>query len=162
MDFASLYEEDMETWAELQVAALRRLAETKGPWSNVIDWENVIEEINDFSSDRHAAQSLLRNAFVHWLKICGDPESLSVRRWRIDATDFLKQAQARLKPAMRARIDLDRVWLNAMQAAANALAEFERELPASVPRSCPFTFDEIVEMDPESDLKLILSSEDRR
>jgi len=162
MDFARLYEEDVETWAELQVAALRRLAQTKGPWSNVIDWENVIEEIDDWSSDRRAAQSLLRNAFAHYLKICADPESLSVRRWRIDATDFLSQAQAKLRPAMRARIDLDRVWLKARQAAANALQEFERELPASVPRRCPFTFDEIVEMDPRVDLKLMLLSEDRR
>ena len=78
MDFATLYAEDVETWAELQVAALRRLAATPGPWSNVIDWENVIEEIEDLGSEqRRAVESLLENAFAHAIKIAADPESLS-------------------------------------------------------------------------------------
>lgn len=49
MDFATLYKEDIETWAETQIAALRRLAEHPGPLANVIDWENVIEEIEDLA-----------------------------------------------------------------------------------------------------------------
>ena len=49
MDFATLYAEDVETWAELQVDALRRLAATPGSWANIIDWENVLEEIESWA-----------------------------------------------------------------------------------------------------------------
>jgi hypothetical protein len=60
LDFATLYEDDIETWAELQVEALRRLAAMPGPWANKIDWENVIEEIEDVGSNqRRAVESLL-------------------------------------------------------------------------------------------------------
>ena len=63
MDFATLYEDDVETWAELQVAALRRLAAIPGPWANTVDWENVIEEIEDLGSEkRTSVESLLENA----------------------------------------------------------------------------------------------------
>src|SRR5439155_268668 len=82
LDFAALYEDDTETWAERQVAALRRLAAMPGPWANRIDWENVIEEIQDLGSEqRRAAESLLQNALAHALKIVADPESLSAERW---------------------------------------------------------------------------------
>ncbi|WP_375462146.1 DUF29 domain-containing protein [uncultured Enterovirga sp.] len=156
MDFATLYEEDIETWAEIQVAALRRLAAIPGPWSNVIDWENVIEEIDDLSSDRKAAESLLRNAFAHLLKAAADPDSLAVRRWRVDTSDFLDQARVKLKNSMRQRLDLDRVWMDARDAATNSLKEYDRALPPDIPRSCPFSFDDIRALDPDVDLTALL------
>ena len=44
MDIASLYDDDIVSWAEQQAAALRELA-AKPELSNVVDWENLIEEV---------------------------------------------------------------------------------------------------------------------
>ena len=145
MDFATLYEEDVETWAKLQVAALQRLATRPGPWSNVVDWENVIEQIDGLSSDRKAAESLLRIAFAHVLKASADPESLSVPRWRIDASDLLDQAQRKLKldQELKARKALQLV----VDPDASAL-----HLPPGIPCTCPFALDELLAEDFTYDL----------
>ena len=55
IDFATLYAEDVETWAELQVDALRRLAAAPASWANIIDWENVLEVIESLGSERRRA-----------------------------------------------------------------------------------------------------------
>ncbi len=44
MDQPTLYDDDIVTWADEQVAALRALA-ARSDLSNAVDWENVIEEI---------------------------------------------------------------------------------------------------------------------
>jgi len=145
MDFATLYDDDLETWAELQVEALRRLAATPGPWTNAVDVENVIEEIESFgASERRAVESLLANAFAHALKIIADPSSLSIEQWRRDVRLFLSNAQARIRPAMRSRIDMDEVWTEACGQAEAALDAFDRTLPQLSAR-CPFTFDEVMD-----------------
>lgn len=146
MNFATLYEQDIETWAELQVAALRRLASTPGPWSNIIDWENVIEEIEDLGSQkREAAESLLGLVFVHLLKLRADPGSMAADHWRVEITNFLKRARTKAARSMRARIDLDRVWCDSLKEAERSLRSYHRSLPADTPRRCPFTFDELLD-----------------
>ena len=86
MEFSTLYDEDTETWAELQVVALRRLACTPGPWANAIDWENVIEEVEDLGAERRrAVESLLENAFVHVLRL---PRTLTPYPQIIGGTRF--------------------------------------------------------------------------
>src|SRR3954468_12989519 len=114
MNDATLYQDDVETWAELQVAALRRLATMPGPWANIIDWENVIEEIESLGSEqRRAVESLLENALAHALKLVGDPNSLSTEQWKKEINTFLKQARKKIKPAMRSRIDIGEIWHDA-------------------------------------------------
>jgi hypothetical protein len=150
MDFATLYEEDIETWAEIQVAALRRLAATPGPWANAVDVENVVEEIEDLgSSQRAAVESLLQHAFAHAMKLLQDPASLSAKHWRAEVRGFLRQARKRLKPAVSRRIDLDEVWTEARVQAGTALEAFDRSLD-DIPEACPFTIAEIA--DPTFDL----------
>lgn len=147
MDFAKLYDEDIETWAELQVAALRRLAAMPGPWANAIDWENVIEEIKDLGAERRRqVQSFLENAFAHILKIVGDPNSLSAEHWKKEIQTFWKQAHENAERSMRSRIDMDKIWQRACKQASNALEAFDRTLP-EVPRSCPYSFDDVLDQD---------------
>jgi hypothetical protein len=156
MDFATLYEEDIETWAELQVAALRRLAEMPGPWANAIDIENVIEEIEDLgSSQRDAVQSLLQNAFAHVLKLAADPGSLAVEHWRRELNQFWTQARDKIKPAMRHRIEMQKLWERAWTQAADILAPFDRAIPEAVPRTCPYSFDDVLDpgFDPLTELR---------
>jgi Domain of unknown function DUF29 len=150
VDFATLYAEDVETWAELQIEALRRLAAMPGPWANALDWENVIEEIEDLGSgQRRSVESLLVEAFAHILKIAADPESLSAEHWKNEVQNFWTQAQEAGKPAMRSRIDMEKIWRRACKLASDSLDAFDRTLPA-VPRSCPYCFDDVLdrEFDP--------------
>jgi hypothetical protein len=152
MDFATLYDEDIETWAELQVAALRRLAARPGPWANVIDWENVIEEIDDLGSEkRESVESLVENALTHLIKILADPTSLSVVHWRREARSFLFQARAKAKRSMRSRIDMDDIWRKSVSGAANALEAYDRALPLGLADRSPFSFDELLgeDLDPD-------------
>jgi len=147
MDFATLYAEDVETWAELQVDALRRLAATPGSWANIIDWENVLEEIESLGSEqRRAVESLLENALAHALKVVGDPNSLSTERWKKEIVNFLRQARKKIKPAMRSRIDIEEIWQDACEQASDTLEAFDRTLP-DVPQRCPFSFDDLLDAD---------------
>jgi hypothetical protein len=144
VDFASLYTEDIETWAEYHVAALRRLAAMPGPWANAIDWENVIEEIEDLGSEqRRAVESLLEKAFAHALKIVADPDSLSAEHWKKELTTFLDQARVKMKPSMQSRVDMDKIWQNACKQASNTLEAFDQTMP-EVSQSCPWSFDEVM------------------
>ena len=159
MDFATLYAEDVETWAELQVDALRRLAATPGSWANIIDWENVLEEIESLGSEqRRAVESLLENALAHALKVVGDPNSLSTERWKKEIVNFLRQARKKIKPAMRSRIDIEEIWQDACEQASDTLEAFDRTLP-DVPQRCPFSFDDLLDadFDPLRDLRLLLT-----
>jgi Domain of unknown function DUF29 len=164
LDFATLYEDDIETWAELQVEALRRLAVMPGPWANRIDWENVIEEIEDVGSNqRRAVESLLEQAFIHVLKIAGDPDSLSVKRWEKEVQTFWRQAQERADRAMRSRIDRDKLWRRACKQASNTLEAYDRELP-KVSQACLYTFDDVLDRkhDPLFDLRFVVTPKTAR
>ena len=67
-----LYHEDVLVWSERQAERLRRVAH--GERVNDVDWEHVIEEIEDVGvSELHAVQSLLQQAIVHLLKVYGWP-----------------------------------------------------------------------------------------
>ena len=165
MDFATLYAEDVETWAELQVDALRRLAATPGSWANIIDWENVLEEIESLGSEqRRAVESLLENALAHALKVVGDPNSLSTEQWKKEIARFLRQqARKKIKPAMRSRIDIEEIWQNACEQASDTLEAFDRTLP-DVPQRCPFSFDDLLDadFDPLRDRRLLAAKRTSR
>jgi len=158
IDSGTLHEEDIEAWGECQIEALRRLAVMPGPWANAIDWENVIEEIEDaVPAKREAVESLLEDVFVHILKLLGDPESLSSERWRNEVRDFMEQVRRKAKPSMRQRIGLETIWQRARRKAARDLEAFDRRLPEVVTR-CPYSFDEISDgaFDPLTDLRILL------
>jgi hypothetical protein len=158
MESATLHADDVETWAELQVEALRHLATMQGPWSNALDWENVIEEIESLGSEqRGAVESSLESALAHALKVIADPGSLSAEHWTREIGSFLKQARNKMKPAMRSRIDMQVIWQDACAEASNALEAFDLALP-EVPARSPFSFDDVAdpEFDPLGDLRLLV------
>lgn len=138
MDGSSLYETDVVAWSEEQVAKLRALAATAG--SNAVDWENVIEEIESVGrSQRSKAESLVKNALVHLIKVASSPQSLSARSWRDEVTMFLDQADDALNPSLRASLDLDFLWSRACESARANLAPYGESLSTRVPVACPFT-----------------------
>ena len=144
MDAVDLYRDDVVTWADRQVEALRALAR-RPELSNAIDWENVIEEIETVGrSEWKSVENLLVNALAHALKIAADPNSLSAEHWKKEVANFSEQARMEMRPSMRARIDIDEIWRRACKQASIALQGSNRLLP-DVSQRCPYSFDELRE-----------------
>jgi hypothetical protein len=72
-----LYDRDVLAWSEHQADLLRRLA--RGERVNDVDWEHVVEEIEDVGlSELHAVASCLEQILVHLLKAQAWPTSDSL------------------------------------------------------------------------------------
>jgi len=112
----SEYDTDILVWSEHQAALLRRLAVGERV-NDQIDWENVIEEVESVGSEQlHAVVSLLRQALIHTLKAEAWPLSRDAPNWRADAIRFRADAADRYAPSMRQRIDIDRIYRQALRA----------------------------------------------
>ena len=112
----SEYDTDILVWSEHQAALLRRLADGERV-NDQIDWENVIEEVESVGSEQlHAVVSLLRQALIHMLKAEAWPLSRDAPNWRADAIRFRADAADRYAPSMRQRIDIDRIYRQALRA----------------------------------------------
>jgi hypothetical protein len=108
MDAATLYDDDIVTWAEQQAAALRELA-ARPELSNAVDWENVIEEVECLGrSEWKGVESQLINALAHILKGFCDAGSPSRGPWAIETGNFLQDARRDFRNSMRQKLDTTR------------------------------------------------------
>ncbi len=134
------YETDILVWSEHQAALLRRLAAGERV-NDQIDWENVIEEVESVGSEQlHAVLSLLRQALIHTLKAEAWPLSRDAPSWRADAVRFRADAADRYAPSMRQRIDVDRVYRQALRALPETM---DGQPPLPVQSAIP-TLDELL------------------
>ena len=141
---AILYDDDILTWSEQQSAALRRLAGDPG-LSNAVDWENVIEEIEELGrSEFNAVESLLEQALTHLLKAHSDPGSLSRIAWGIETDEFLRQFRKRFTNSMRRKLDIDEIWQVAFKVSARELSAYRVPLRPGIPASSPFSLDDLL------------------
>src|SRR5208283_4269883 len=84
-----LYDRDVLAWSEHQADLLRRLA--RGERVNAVDWEHVVEEIEDVGlSELHAVHSFLNQMLIHLLKLRGWPDNPSANHWRVELVTFQK------------------------------------------------------------------------
>lgn len=134
-----LYDRDVLAWSESQAALLRRLA--LGERVNDLDWAHLIEEIEGVGlSELRAVESFLVLIMVHLLKLRLSPDDPAVRHWRAEIIAFQRNAERRFVPSMRQRIDLARLWRDAVdQVAAEA-----GSLAMNAPDACPFTLDRLL------------------
>lgn len=147
MDRSSLYDNDIVTWADEQVAALRSLA-ARSDLSNAVDWENVIEEIESVGrSDFKGVESALSQMLVHILKYVSAPQSQPAHAWRAEIVMFQAAAYRHYRPSMRQRIDWDHLWMNAMRQADASLNIFGDKLLRGLPARMPFTPEELTAKD---------------
>lgn len=138
-----LYERDALAWSEQQADLLRRLAAGERV-DDAVDWPNVIEELQDVGlSELHGCESFLRQTLVHLLKLHGWPKARAVPHWRGEIVVFLAEAQRRFSPSMRQRIDLDRLYRQAVRSVRAESEERARALPAT----CPFPLDDLLAED---------------
>src|SRR3954454_25004022 len=103
------YHDDVLAWSERQADLLRRVA--RGERVNDVDWEHVIEEIEDVGlSHLNAVRSYLRLLLVHLLTVHGWPESAAAGHWRGEVVSFQADAAQRYAPSMRQRIDVEALY----------------------------------------------------
>jgi hypothetical protein len=136
-----LYDRDVLSWSEHQADLLRRLA--RGERVNDVDWEHVVEEIEDVGlSELHTVESYLDLVLVHLLKVHGWPNSPSVRHWRTEIGSFQKNAARRFAPSMRQRIDLAKLYSDALVQLEGI--DYDDIAPRPWPAACPFTLDDLL------------------
>jgi hypothetical protein len=140
----SLYDLDVMSWSEQQANALRVLSR-RPDLSNVVDWDNVIEEVESVGrSELNAVESQLRNALVHILKGVSDPNALSVRAWDVETDKFLSSARRGYLTSMRQRLDINRIWQDAFREAHKALSVYNIDMPPRIPRISPFQLEQLL------------------
>jgi hypothetical protein len=136
-----LYDRDVLAWSEHQADLLRRAA--RGEMVNDIDWEHVVEEIEDVGlSELHAVQSYLRQMLLHLLKLRGWPTLSACQHWRGEVVAFQSEAVSRFAPSMRRRIDLDNVYERAARQ-IEPLRYGGNPAPAP-PAICPVSLDQLL------------------
>src|SRR5580704_3419998 len=95
-----LYDHDVLAWSEHQAELLRRIA--RGERVNDVDWEHVVEEIEDVGlSELNAVCSYFRQMLAHLLKLRGWPDNQACEHWRDEIATFQVEAIARFAPSMR-------------------------------------------------------------
>jgi hypothetical protein len=136
-----LYDRDALAWSERQAALLRRVA--RGERVNDVDWDHVVEEIEDGGiSELNAVRTYLRQMLAQLLKLYGWPDSSAVDHWRNEVATFQVDAIARYAPSMRRRIELPRIHELAQRQIAPMRAGDHPGLAA--PATCPVTLDQLL------------------
>ena len=98
-----LYRTDILAWSKAQAERLRRLQH--GERVNDLDWEHVIEEIEDVGgSQLSAVKSHLGLAMLHALKAVAWPEHPAVEHWHQEIATFLSNAQTTFQPGMQQHV----------------------------------------------------------
>lgn len=156
----TLYEDDIVTWSEQQARAIRELVRTRPELSNAIDWDNVVEEIETLGRNEwKGVASKIRVALAHIIKAVCDRESMSVRAWSHETLQALSDARDDFRPSMRQHLDLQAIWAKAFQQAAYSLRPYNVTIPPAIPKTCPFTLDEILSENFDPDQAVIVLHE---
>ena len=141
-----LYERDILVWSEKQASLLRRLARGEGV-NEAIDWDHVIEEVEDVgASELHGCQSQISQALLHLLKLGAEPQSQAAAHWRSEIIGFLAGARRRFSPGMRQRFELDDLYDTALRQIRVLLTDVSG---ARLPEACPYTLDDLLVLKPD-------------
>ena len=141
-----LYERDILAWSEEQARLLGRLAAGEPGVNAVVDWPNVIEELEAVGrGELRACESLLLQAMVHLLKLHAWPGSRSAGHWRAEALSFMSGACRAFSPSMRQRLDMQDLYRDAARDVRNR--SDDSGLPRPLPDACPFTPDDLLRRD---------------
>jgi hypothetical protein len=139
-----LYETDILEWSGNQAALLRRLAAGERV-NDLVDWGNVVEEIEGVGNEQlHAVSSLLTRAMEHRLKAVGWPDLRDVPHWQAEARRFAIDAADRFTPSMRQRLDLARLYRRALRILPEHM---DGKPPLALPAECPWSLQELLAED---------------
>jgi hypothetical protein len=149
-----LYEHDVLAWSERQAELLRRVA--RGERVNDVDWDHVVEEIEDVGvSELNAVHSYLYQMLVHLLKLRGWPDLEPEQHWRAEIDAFQAGLERRFTPSMRQRIDLEKIHARAVRQIG--LIQYGGKPALAPPATCPVTLDQLLSV-PVEDLEAAFSA----
>ena len=135
------YDRDILAWSERQSALLRRVA--RGERLNDVDWDHVVEEIEDVGlSELNAVRSCLRQMIVHLLKLHGWSGHSACQHWRSEFVAFQSELSDRFSPSMRQRIDLAGIYQRCLRQVC--LLTYDDQKPQPWSQECPFTLDDLL------------------
>lgn len=144
MTVATLYDTDVLTWSEQQADSLRRLA--SADIASTVDWPNVIRSVENVGHEElQRIESWTAGMLTAVVKGFLDPDSHYRIRWSLDVFGNADNLRHDFRESMRARIDLDRLWREAFDAAVAVVAPDILSVPPGLPRACPFTLDDLLE-----------------
>ena len=136
---SDLYDNDILLWSEQQAALLRRHAARERPNEGALDWEHIIEEIEDVGgSALRSVRSLLFQSLLHGLKAEAWPLSSSAEHWRGEARSFRVQAADNFLPSMRQRVEIAQLYERAQRALPDTV---DGQPPLPVSPTCTVTLE---------------------
>lgn len=135
------YDQDLYTWAQQQAALLR---ERK---FDQVDWEHVIEEVEDMSkSEKRALESFLETLLMHLLKWQYEP-SHQPRSWKFTIIEQRKRIGRHLKENPGLKNKLPEVIESAYEYAVSGAVRETGLAPEVFPEICPWTFEQFMDND---------------
>ena len=141
------YDDDFFAWTQHQATVLRTMAVV----DNRFDRENVAEEVEDLGrSERDAVRRQIRRIIEHFLKLAYSP----ARQPRFDWMASIAEARAtlgdKISPTLRrdAEAMLAKLYRDGRRQAELALRGYsEGQAAAALPRTCPYSLDDICRED---------------
>jgi hypothetical protein len=139
------YHDDFHAWAldqaeKLRVASSVQVAELEG-----IDFEHVIEEVEDLGiSERRQVSSNLGVALEHMIKVASLPETEFVPGWRREIIAAIRNARRSFTPSMSQRLDIQKIWLEAREDALQMLID-DGVKEADIPEASPLTLQQMLD-----------------
>lgn len=126
------YEIDYMQWLETTVEKLRNL-----DYANV-DWENLIEEIEDIGrSEQRSLESNLNVVLLHLIKWQYQPERRS-GRWEASMIEHRRRIKQALEESPSLKPDLESIFAQSYTQAVKQ-AKAETGLPLEIfPTQCPY------------------------
>jgi hypothetical protein len=138
----NLYDADILAWSERQAELLRRLARGERVNDADLDWPNIIAEIESVGrGELRAVRRPLFQAFVHDVKAKAWPLARDAPQWRADARGCRRQAAMDFPPSMRQRLDLARIYTDALAALPETM---DGQPPGPVPAACTATIEDLL------------------
>jgi Domain of unknown function DUF29 len=143
------WQTDYYAWTKQQAAALRALAEQRA--NTTLDLENLAKEVESLGrSDLNTMRSRVRRIIEQLLKLEYSPTAQPRLEWRDSVDEAREEIEDHITASMLPDVaaDLDKLFGRARRAAASGLIRHgEREAARTLPTSCPYGLEQIVEQD---------------
>jgi Domain of unknown function DUF29 len=144
---AKLHDEDFYAWTREQADALRRLAAER--WNGPLDLEHLAEEVEDLGSGQlSTVRSQIERVLEHLLKLEHSPAPDPRRGWLVSVLNARGHARDHMTSAIRNEVEpaLEAAYARARRRALISLTEHgELDLAALLPKTCPYTFDQVLD-----------------
>jgi len=141
---SDLYDTDVVQWSEQQAELLRQLAAGERI-NDLVDWENVIEEIESVGhSERDTVVSLLTNVMDHKLRLLCWPDDAAARHWAAEIRAWLARVARRHRPSMHIENEMEDLFQIALLDSASLMLDAGPPSP-ELPTTCPWSLGELLE-----------------